>query len=75
MLLTVFHGCIISLWYVCVLFQSTGELKESGDRVGRLLVTMLQDVNGIFVHSTPPNGTEEREELANFTGNTHSTNM
>ena len=55
---------------------ASGDLKESADRVARLLLTMLQDVNGIFVHSTKPASAgsavvgaaaAERDELAKVT--------
>jgi hypothetical protein len=52
---------------------ASGDLKESADRVARLLLTMLQDVNGIFVHSTKPaanaagSSGAERDELAKVT--------
>jgi len=52
--------------------QSSGDLKEVGERVSRWLLTLLQDANGLFVHSQtterapnlPPGG---REELARIT--------
>ena len=58
------------LFRFCV--QSSGDLKEVGERVSRWLLTLLQDANGLFVHSQtterapnlPPGG---REELARIT--------
>lgn len=41
---------------------SSGDLKESADRVARTLLTLLQDANGVFVHSQQPG--ESKEELA-----------
>ena len=46
----------------CLHLQSSGDLKDLGERVSRWLLTLLQDTNGLLVQSTPSPQQQQQQQ-------------
>ena len=50
---------------------ASGDVKEYAERLARLVLTIMQDTNGLFVHSNTTN--KQKEELARVVGQSTTT--
>lgn len=53
-----------------VVAAASGDMKEAADRIAQCLLTLLQDTNGVFVHSAARPADEQKEELVKITSQT-----